>query len=138
MMKVDVFRASVSEFIFSGLSSHQVEDAERAAVSLFGNEVIPSNMISSYIRWRDKVLKMPMMMDRQNNPIYFFVTESTDAQKLKWTVHHYDPPEASHPEYERLPVRAAFASDSATGKASTISLLVALESHFLVATTSSN
>jgi hypothetical protein len=157
-----VFRAASMEFLFSRLSSDIVKAAEDAAQEIFKEAGIPKDMMTVHIRWGDKSSEMRLVdistyvsalkkyvdSEKIAHPSVFVVTESSEArkklreelekQKLHWTLFEYSPPEAEHPVHDRIPVRAAFVSEGATGKASMISLLLAMEARYFVLTTGSN
>lgn len=161
------FRAAAMEVLFSRLSVDLIRDAETAALQLFGPTGIPRGIVAVHMRWGDKASEMHLVdaatyvnaaaellsnssssSTAEEVPTVFVLSESTEARAkfneevqrraLGWRLLHYDPPDASHPVHERLPVRAAFVSEGATGKASMISLLIALEARAFVLTTGSN
>lgn len=151
------FRAAAMEVLFSRLSHALINDTETIARELFG-DVIPEDMLAVHIRWGDKNSEMRLVDAATyvnaaseligNSSTVFVVSESTDARqqfdaevakrKLPWRLFHYNPAQTSLPAHERLPVRAAHVSEGATGKASMMSLLIALEAKAFVLTTGSN
>eukprot|EP01031_Cornospumella_fuschlensis_P027246 gene27246-32916_t len=158
------FRAAAMEFLFSNLSFPLVNETEHAALKLFGSKGVPENMITVHIRWGDKsqemrivpiatyLLAIKSLLEKHNittKPQIFLISESSEARaeflkevsssNLPWEVRFHEQPQSSDlSATERWPVRAAFVSEGATGLASLVSLLIALESKFYVLTTGSN
>jgi hypothetical protein len=54
---IPAFRAAVTEFVFSRLSSVVVTEARRQLNAIFGNNGVPSNLITVHVRWGDKILE---------------------------------------------------------------------------------
>lgn len=158
------FRAAAMELLFSNLSPALVNETEHAMLKLFGPKGAPENMISVHIRWGDKSQEMRIVpiatyiaaiqsLITEHNitakPQIFLISESSEARaefmkevtsaNLPWVVRVHEQPQSSDlSATERWPVRAAFVSEGATGLASLVSLLIALESKFFVLTTGSN
>lgn len=76
---VTEFRAGAMEFLFSSVSQIVTQEAERQLQAVFGDTGVPPNLIAIHVRWGDKELEWPRII----NPISDFVNAVETIVKVK-------------------------------------------------------
>jgi len=162
------FRAAATEFAFSSLSNHVVEEARKMRHEVFGDKPTPENLITVHVRWGDKVLEG----QRKNNPIKRYIeaieqmvqenslnhvhillcTEDpvalhafqTAAMPKGWIVHvdpfyeKYLPFRKEREVKYNVPSHIAIETEGKAGFWALASLVVSMEANYYVLTTTSN
>ena len=109
------FRAAAMEYLFSNINSKIIHDANTAIHTIFGDNGIPSDLITVHLRWGDKKLEMKLVSQEEFvtaidniatnysiiNPKIFITTESQHAlesmqlyvskHRSNWTLYNYSP-----------------------------------------------
>jgi hypothetical protein len=156
-----LFRAAAVEYLFSTIRPKMVKETENVAREIFGSSGIPDNMITVHVRWGDKRKEMDLVHQRDyvnaiqglidkhgiETPHIFITTESHIAlsklekevikKRKPWTLHYY-PAAVYHNEVEMSMASIASQSSGKLGRASLVSLLLAMEARYYVLTSGSN